>query len=47
MIYAVWSNTTGAGYAMQNMSKSARDLVEASTVLIKQEWPRGGKAEAE
>jgi hypothetical protein len=35
MIYAVWSDTTGAGYAMQNMSKSARDLVEASAVLIK------------
>ena len=35
MIYAVWSDTTGAGYAMQNMSKSARDLVEASVVLVK------------
>jgi hypothetical protein len=35
MIYAVWSDTTGAGYAMQQMSKSARDLVEASAILIK------------
>jgi hypothetical protein len=35
MIYAVWSDTTGAGYAMQNMSKGARDLVEASAVLVK------------
>jgi hypothetical protein len=35
MIYAVWSDTTGAASAMKNMSKSARDLVEASAVLVK------------
>ena len=35
MIYAVWSDTAGAGSALKNMSKSARDQVEASAVLVK------------
>jgi hypothetical protein len=35
MIYAVWSDTAGAGFAMKILSKSARDLVEASAVLVK------------
>ena len=35
MIYAVFSDTASAGSAMKNMSKSARDLIEASAVLVK------------
>ena len=35
MIYAVWSDTAGAGSALKNMSKSARDQVEATAVLVK------------
>ncbi len=35
MIYAVYSDTASAGSAMKNMSKSARDLIEASAVLVK------------
>jgi len=35
MIYAVWKDTTGAGYAMKKMSKSAKDQVEAYAVLVK------------
>jgi hypothetical protein len=42
MIYAVWKDTTGAGSTMKNMSKSAKDLIEAYAVLIKD---KDGKVE--
>lgn len=42
MIYAVWEDTTGAAYAMKQMSKGARDQVEAYAVLIKDQ---AGKVE--
>jgi hypothetical protein len=35
MIYAVWKDASGAGYAMSKMSKSAKDQVEAYAVLVK------------
>ncbi len=35
LIYAVFSDTASAGSALKKMSKSARDLVEASAVLVK------------
>lgn len=37
MIYAVWKDTAGAGYAMKHMSKGAYDKVAAYAVLIKDE----------
>jgi hypothetical protein len=42
MIYAVWKDTTGAGHTMKQMSKSAKDLIEAYAVLIKD---KDGKVE--
>ena len=42
MIYAVWKDTTGAGSTMKNMSKGAKDLIEAYAVLIKD---KDGKVE--
>jgi hypothetical protein len=42
MIYAVWKDTEGAGYAMDHMSKTARDQVEAFAVLTKD---KAGKVE--
>ena len=35
MIYAVWKDTAGAGYAMKHMSKKTYDQVEAYAVLTK------------
>ena len=35
MIYAVWKDTTGAGYAIKQMSKGAKDQVAAWAVLVK------------
>jgi hypothetical protein len=35
LIYAVWKDTTGAGHTMKHMGKSAKDLIEAYAVLIK------------
>ena len=35
LIYAVFSDTASAGSALKNMSKSAKDLIEASAVLVK------------
>jgi hypothetical protein len=40
MIYAVWKNTDGAGHAVNKMSKTAKDQVEAYAVLVKNDAGR-------